>query len=46
MFRSVAIVNLDAANDRLPYECAVDVNELITLDEVSAVHGLGPNGGA
>nr|KAF6378245.1 GPN-loop GTPase 2 [Myotis myotis] len=30
MGRRVAVVNLDPANEGLPYECAVDVSELLT----------------
>jgi GTPase SAR1 family protein len=44
--RKVAVVNLDPANDALPYECAVDVRELVSLEEVQEETGLGPNGGA
>jgi GTPase SAR1 family protein len=36
---------LDPANDALPYECAVDVSDLITLTDVMAEFDLGPNGG-
>jgi hypothetical protein len=43
--RRVAIVNLDPANDALPYECAVDIRDLISLEEVQQEEGLGPNGG-
>lgn len=43
--RKVAVVNLDPANDRLPYECAIDVRELISLEDVQESEGLGPNGG-
>ena len=43
--RPVAVVNLDPANDSLPYECAVNINELITLADVMQEFGLGPNGG-
>lgn len=43
--RKVAVVNLDPANDRLPYECAVDVRDLISLEEVQEQEQLGPNGG-
>jgi hypothetical protein len=39
------IVNLDPGNDVLPFECAVDVMELIKLEDVMKEHGLGPNGG-
>lgn len=41
----MAVVNLDPANDILPYPCAIDVNELITLQQVMKEHELGPNGG-
>jgi hypothetical protein len=41
----IVIVNLDPANDVLPYECGVNVNELIQLEEVMREFGLGPNGG-
>ena len=43
--RSVAVVNLDPANDALPYECAVDVSDLVSQQEVAAQLRLGPNGG-
>lgn len=43
--RPAAIINLDPANDRLPYECAVDIAELITIDAVMEEFQLGPNGG-
>ena len=43
--RKVAVINLDPANDTLPYECAVDISELITLTEVMEYLKLGPNGG-
>ncbi|KAJ3417401.1 GPN-loop GTPase 2 [Chytridiales sp. JEL 0842] len=39
------MVNLDPANDALPYKCDVDISELITLDDVMQEYGLGPNGG-
>ncbi|CAI5988437.1 unnamed protein product [Closterium sp. NIES-64] len=38
--RKVAVVNMDPANDRLPYECAVDVEELVRLEDVMGQHGL------
>ncbi|KAJ1064846.1 hypothetical protein K5549_005655 [Capra hircus] len=34
--RRVAVVNLDPANEGLPYECAVDVGELANLDWLRA----------
>ena len=43
--RPVAIVNLDPANDSLPYACDVDISELVTLDDVTEKLHLGPNGG-
>ncbi|KAI3898580.1 hypothetical protein MKW92_015885 [Papaver armeniacum] len=43
--RKVAVINLDPANDALPYECAVNIEDLIKLSDVMAEHSLGPNGG-
>lgn len=43
--RRVAVVNLDPANEGLPYECAVDVGELVGLSDVMDALRLGPNGG-
>lgn len=43
--RSVAVVNLDPANDALVYEAALDVSELVGLEAVQEETGLGPNGG-
>lgn len=43
--RRVAVVNLDPANEGLPYECAVDVGELVGLGDVMDALRLGPNGG-
>ena len=43
--RPISIVNLDPANDNIPYPCAVDIASLITLQDAMKVHGLGPNGG-
>ncbi|PNH07274.1 GPN-loop GTPase 2 [Tetrabaena socialis] len=42
--RRTAIVNLDPANDALPYEAAVDIADLVCLEEVMAELKLGPNG--
>ena len=44
--RKTVIVNLDPANDSLPYECAVDLADLVSLEEVQNSIKLGPNGGA
>ena len=43
--RKSSVVNLDAANDRLSYPCALDIFELITLEDIMQHEGLGPNGG-
>ena len=43
--RKAVVVNLDPANDRLPYECAVDLADLVSLEEVMSTMHLGPNGG-
>jgi GPN-loop GTPase len=32
--RKVAVVNLDPANDALPYEAAIDVSGLVQLEQV------------
>jgi GTPase SAR1 family protein len=42
--RRVAIVNLDPANDLAPYDAAVSLEELISVDEVQEEYELGPNG--
>ena len=42
--RKVVIVNLDPANEVLPYECEVDVMDLITLQDAMDKLKLGPNG--
>mmetsp|Transcript_63844 Transcript_63844/g.171045 ORF Transcript_63844/g.171045 Transcript_63844/m.171045 type:complete len:109 (-) Transcript_63844:136-462(-) len=44
--RETVVVNLDPGNDKLPYSCAVDVMELISLEAVMDEHKLGPNGGS
>ena len=43
--RPISVVNLDPANDTLPYPCAIDISSLITLEDVMDKHSLGPNGG-
>ncbi|TPP62493.1 GPN-loop GTPase [Fasciola gigantica] len=43
--RKVEVINLDPANESLPYRSSIDVNDLIRLDEVMDYLGLGPNGG-
>ena len=39
------VVNLDPANPSPPYDCAVDMQDLISLGDVMAELKLGPNGG-
>ena len=43
--RKASIVNLDLANDSLSYPCALDIRDLVTLEEVMGDAQLGPNGG-
>ncbi len=43
--RKPVLINLDPANDYLPYECDVNVSELVSLEEVMTEHSFGPNGG-
>lgn len=37
-------VNLDPANDDLPYECDIDIRELVNVEDVMVELQLGPNG--
>lgn len=43
--REVVVVNLDPANDQLPYKCDLDISDLVTLSDVMDSLKLGPNGG-
>ncbi|KAJ2472383.1 hypothetical protein GGI02_001611 [Coemansia sp. RSA 2322] len=43
--RKTIVVNLDPANDNMPYECAVNIEDLITLEDAMDTYQLGPNGG-
>lgn len=44
--RKLCIINLDPANDTLPYpNCALDIRNFITLEEIMEELNLGPNGG-
>lgn len=43
--RKVAVINMDPANDVLPYECTIDIAKLITVEDVMSTLKLGPNGG-
>ena len=40
----MVLVNLDPANENIPYDCDLDVRELIELDTVMEESSLGPNG--
>lgn len=42
--RKCSVVNLDPANDRTSYPCALDVRSLVTLEEIMQDDQLGPNG--
>ncbi|CAG8741049.1 13218_t:CDS:2, partial [Acaulospora morrowiae] len=43
--RKVSIVNLDPANDFLPYQSAINITDLIVLQDAMEELRLGPNGG-
>ncbi|GAM85076.1 hypothetical protein ANO11243_030790 [Dothideomycetidae sp. 11243] len=43
--RNCAVINLDPANDHTSYPCALDVRDLVPLEEVMEQESLGPNGG-
>ncbi|CAG2102598.1 unnamed protein product [Medioppia subpectinata] len=43
--RTVITVNIDPANDVLPYEPTIDISKLITLSDAMESMSLGPNGG-
>lgn len=43
--RKPSIINLDPANNRLPYQPAIDICDFVTLEEIMETQSLGPNGG-
>ncbi|KUJ16353.1 uncharacterized protein LY89DRAFT_685349 [Mollisia scopiformis] len=43
--RKCSVVNLDPANDQTSYPCAIDVRDLIKLEDIMEQDDLGPNGG-
>lgn len=43
--RKCSVVNLDPANDHTNYPCALDIRDLVRLEDVMEEEGLGPNGG-
>uniref|UniRef100_A0A7E4UW17 GPN-loop GTPase 2 n=1 Tax=Panagrellus redivivus TaxID=6233 RepID=A0A7E4UW17_PANRE len=42
--RPVICVNLDPANDVIPFDCDVDIRELVTVEDAMETFNLGPNG--
>lgn len=42
--RPVIVMNLDPANDYIPFNCHIDIRELITVEDVMKKFNLGPNG--
>ncbi|KAJ6096416.1 hypothetical protein N7486_007162 [Penicillium sp. IBT 16267x] len=42
--RKCSVINLDPANDKTSYPCALDVRDLVTLEEIMDEDHLGPNG--
>ena len=42
--RSVICINLDPANDVIPFQCDIDIRELITVEDAMKFFELGPNG--
>ncbi|WFD00893.1 hypothetical protein MYAM1_003648 [Malassezia yamatoensis] len=42
--RPVQVVNLDPANDEVPYPCAISLAELVSVQDVMQELDLGPNG--
>ncbi|PNY26542.1 GPN-loop GTPase 2 [Tolypocladium capitatum] len=43
--RACSVVNLDPANDHANYPCALDIRNLIRLEDIMREERLGPNGG-
>ncbi|KAN0096232.1 ATP-binding domain 1 family member B [Hyaloscypha variabilis] len=42
--RKCSVVNLDPANDHTSYPCAIDVRDLIKIEDIMEEDDLGPNG--
>lgn len=42
--RECCVINLDPANDTLPYNCDININDLVTVEDVMKNLSLGPNG--
>jgi len=43
--RPCALINIDPANESVPYTADVNIADLIQLEDVMEAHRLGPNGG-
>jgi GTPase SAR1 family protein len=43
--RACSVINLDPANDHTNYPCALDIRNLIKLEDIMRDDRLGPNGG-
>lgn len=43
--RKPSLINLDPANNKLPYRPAIDICDFVTLEEIMETQCLGPNGG-
>ena len=43
--RPTALINIDPANESVPYEPDVDIADLVQLEDVMTTFKLGPNGG-
>ena len=43
--KTIKVLNLDPAAEKILYKCDLDIRELITLDDVMDETDLGPNGG-
>lgn len=43
--RKTSIINLDPANDRISYPCALDIRDFTKLEDIMNEQNLGPNGG-
>uniref|UniRef100_A0AC35TRZ8 GPN-loop GTPase 2 n=1 Tax=Rhabditophanes sp. KR3021 TaxID=114890 RepID=A0AC35TRZ8_9BILA len=42
--RPYKIINLDPANENVPFDCDIDINQLVTSESVMKQKNLGPNG--
>lgn len=43
--RKTSVINLDPANDRTNYPCALDIRDFTKLEDIMETMNLGPNGG-